>query len=143
MKTAKKLKCLTSPKIIPQEQLQHNGIRSHLVYVNLQYCNVCLSNFDKFQLLIVNRSKSIHVISNFQLKNGSYHIMWSILQCMQLCFNGWKSINFKFFPHKYHVSNQVLSQSHQFSIFPSMFQLSINNNETCYDTNSYVSMAKL
>jgi hypothetical protein len=36
-----------------------------------------------------------------------------------------------------------LGRSHQSSILPSMFQLSINNNETCYDTSSYVLMAKL
>ncbi len=75
LKIDTKLECFASSKIIHQEQSQHIGIRSHHVYVNLQRCNVYLNNFDKFQLPIVNCSKSIHVIFNFQLKNGSYQIM--------------------------------------------------------------------
>jgi len=75
LKIDNKLKHLTSTKTIPWKQSQHSGIGSHLVYVNLQHCNVCLSNFDKFQLPIVNCSKSICVISNFQLKNNLYQIM--------------------------------------------------------------------
>jgi hypothetical protein len=65
LKRDMKLKYFLQPKTIPREQLQHRGIGSHLVYVNLQHC---LSNFNKFQLLIVNRLKNICVISNFQLK---------------------------------------------------------------------------
>ncbi len=75
LKIGTKLKCLASSKTIRQEQSQHIGIGSHPIYVNLQHCNVYLNNFDKFQLPIVNCSKSVHVISNFQLKNGSYQIM--------------------------------------------------------------------
>jgi hypothetical protein len=48
LKIDKKLKHLTSPKTIPWKQSQHSGIGSHLVYVNAQHFNVCLSNFDKF-----------------------------------------------------------------------------------------------
>jgi len=65
LKTNRKLERLASQKTILWEQLQHNGIVSHPVYVNLQHYNVCLSNFDKFQLPIVNHLKSIRVISNF------------------------------------------------------------------------------
>jgi hypothetical protein len=43
LKTNRKLKRLVSPKRIPQDQLQHNGIVSHPIYVNLQHCNVSLT----------------------------------------------------------------------------------------------------
>lgn len=65
LKTYMKLKHLASHKTIFWEQSQHNGIVSQPVYVNLQHCIVCLHNFNKFQLPIVNCLKSIRVISNF------------------------------------------------------------------------------
>ncbi len=58
-------------KPIIWEKSQHNGIGSHLIYLNLQHCNVSL-NFDKIQLVIVKRSQSISLIFNVQLKSSSY-----------------------------------------------------------------------
>ncbi len=47
---------LVSLKPIIWEKSQHNGIGSHLFYLNLQHCNVSL-NFDKIQLAIVKCSQ--------------------------------------------------------------------------------------
>lgn len=47
------LECTISSKPIIWEKLQHNGIGSHIFYLNLQHCNVFLS-FDKIQSRIVN-----------------------------------------------------------------------------------------
>jgi hypothetical protein len=48
-------------KPITQEKSQHNGIGSHLFYLNMHHCNVSL-DFDKIQLAIVKCSQSISLI---------------------------------------------------------------------------------
>ncbi len=48
---------------IIQEKPQHNGIGSHLFYLNMQHYNVFLS-FNKMQLTIVKHSQSSSLISS-------------------------------------------------------------------------------
>jgi len=51
-KPKKILEHLALLKPITREKPQHNGIQSHLFYLNMQHCNVSLS-FGKIQLAIV------------------------------------------------------------------------------------------
>jgi len=68
-------------KIINQEKSQHNGIGSHLFYLNLQHCNVSLS-FNKIKLVIVKHLQNIGLIFNVQVTHFS-----SCETCFEiLCF---------------------------------------------------------
>ncbi len=71
LKLERILECFALSEPITWEKSQHNGIRSHLFYLNLQYCNVSL-NFDKIQLTIVKQSQSINLISSDELKSSLY-----------------------------------------------------------------------
>jgi hypothetical protein len=73
-KPKKVLKHLTSLELITWKKSQHNGIGSHLFYLNLQHCNVSL-NFDKIQLAIVKCLQNINLISSVQLKINLYQFM--------------------------------------------------------------------
>jgi hypothetical protein len=69
--------CCVSLKPITQEKSQHNGIGSHLFYLNLQHGNVSLS-FNKISLTIIKCSQRINLIFIVQLKSRPYQFMWNM-----------------------------------------------------------------
>ncbi len=86
------LEHIASLEPIIHEISQHNGIESHLFYLNLQHCNASLS-FNKIQLAIVKCLQSISLISNIPLKSNPYQFMWNMFR--YTCFHPRNSRSFK------------------------------------------------